>query len=330
MNYKLFFTIFIATIFFSCKKEIFETEPKMDSKTIYEYFIDDVKKHYGLFEYKGIKIDTFGNYYSKIVQPNTTNEELWKIMATQLNTLKDGHNTLYGLNKYASYDYSKFAPENGIINLKKYVLFGPAQGIIEYRQMYETSLGYINIDTFDGKKADFEAIDKAISEFSNKKGIIIDVRGNAGGQTGFAEIVAARFADKAYTYGKIKTKLGPNKNEFSAWVDTKISPAGKVQFTKPVVVLTNRKCFSSTEVFLMIMQNFPHVRIVGDTTGGGVGGPVPRELPNGWGYRLSTKLWARPDGSSPESGGIIPNYTIWNGKSNENDLILEKAIELLK
>ncbi len=322
--------IFCTFCLFACKNNFFDQEPKSDPASVYEYFIADIKKHYGLFEYKGINIDTFGNANRKIVTPNLSSEQLFTVLATQLNSLKDGHNSILGSSRFSTYLYYKNAPENGILNAQKYIQFGPPQGKIEYRQMFEPNIGYINIDTFVGKKADFEAIDKAIEAFANKKGIIIDIRGNSGGESGYAEIVASRFADKAYTYGKIKTKLGPNKNDFSNWVETKIKPSGKAQFTKPVIVLTNRKCFSSAEIFLMIMENFPHVRFVGDTTGGGVGGPVSRELPNGWGIRLSTKLWVRANGKSLEDIGMIPNHTVWNGNQIESDKILEKAIELLK
>ena len=325
-----FFVIASLLGMVSCEKILFETEPKSNPIEVYDYFIADIKKYYGLFAYKGIKIDTFGNYSRPKVTLNTSDNELFEIMARQLATLKDGHNTLQSPAFYASYDYSKTAPKNNFINLGNYVNFGSPQGAIEYRNMKTAGLGYIQIDNFTEKKGEYEVIDKVLETFADKKGIIIDVRGNGGGQTDYAEIVASRFADKVYTYGKIKTKIGPNPNDFTDWVETKIAPAGKKQFTKPVIILTNRSSFSATEVFLMIMDNFPQVTIVGDTTRGGVGGPVSHELPNGWGYRVSSKVWARPDGTSPEGKGVFPDYPIWNKPQSDRDLIMEKAIELLK
>ncbi len=319
---------FLGTM--SCEKVLFEAEPKSNPIEVYDYFIADIKRNYGLFEYKGIKIDTFGNFSRPKVTLSTSDNQLFEIMARQLETLKDGHNSLQSPSFYAAYDYSRTAPKNNSINLGNYVNFGPPQGAIEYRNMKTASLGYIQIDNFTEKKSEYEVIDKILEEFSDKKGIIIDVRGNGGGQTDYAEIIASRFADKAYTYGKIKTKIGPNPNDFTDWVETKIAPMGKKQFTKPVAILTNRSSFSATEVFLMIMDNFPHVSIVGDTTRGGVGGPISRELPNGWGYRVSSKIWARPDGTSPEGKGVYPDYPIWNKPQSDKDLILEKAIDLLK
>jgi C-terminal processing protease CtpA/Prc len=199
--------------------------------------------------------------------------------------------------------------------------------------MKEPTLGYIFIPTFDGSKSDFEAIGDAIDKLSDKKGLIIDVRSNGGGQTQNAELVASYFTDKSVVYGKTSAKIGPSKNDFSAWEETTVEPAEKNQYLKPVIILTNRKSFSSTEIFLMIMQNFPNVQIVGDRTGGGIGSPVGRELPNGWVYRLSTHRFVRPDGSTPEGKGIIPDFTVWNTANDVadgRDKMLEKAIDLLK
>jgi carboxyl-terminal processing protease len=51
---------------------------------------------------------------------------------------------------------------------------------------------------------------------------------------------------------------------------------------KLVVVLTSRSTASAVESFVMSMRVLPHTTIAGDATGGGVGDPVFRELPNGW------------------------------------------------
>ena len=56
---------------------------------------------------------------------------------------------------------------------------------------------------------------------------------------------------------------------------------------KPVLVLTNRSCFSAANDFVSVMKTLPQVRIVGARTGGGGGLPFSSELPNGWSVRFS-------------------------------------------
>ncbi len=330
----LFLALFIGSILFgACEKIVFRPDPQSDPLAVYDYFIDDFKKHYALFELKGIDSDTFGLALRSSVSSKTTDRELFKIIAQQSRTVKDGHVMI--LSSFASdfyYNVSKTVPANEAVNITNYassVLYGSAP--IQYRNMIDPNLGYISISSFDGAKSDFEAIGAALDKLSDKKGLIIDVRSNGGGQSDYADIVASHFTTKKIVYGKASAKIGPNKTDFSPWVDATITPSLTSQYLKPVVILTNRKSFSSTEIFLMIMQNFPKVTIVGDTTGGGVGAPAWRELPNGWVYRLSTHRLIRPDGSTVEGKGIIPDYVVWNTPVEiGKDKILEKAIELLK
>ena len=106
------------------------------------------------------------------------------------------------------------------------------------------------------------------------KGIIIDVRGNSGGNDINAETVANRFADQSRVYLYQCQKNGPGKDNFSSWKSRSIEPKGSYQFLKPVVVLMSRATMSSAEMFVMSMQNWPQVIIVGDTTAYCVRNPI--------------------------------------------------------
>jgi C-terminal processing protease CtpA/Prc len=112
-----------------------------------------------------------------------------------------------------------------------------------------------------------------------------------------------------------------------------IEPEGSYQFLKPVVVLTSRATMSSAEMFVMAMQNLPQVTIVGDTTAGGVGNPIFRELPNGWTYRLSTGITADAQRRIIEGVGIFPDVSVITtaaDSANGIDRMLEKGIEIIK
>jgi hypothetical protein len=336
MKYQLikFLTILFlsSSLLLACNKIAFSPDPKSDPIAVYDYFINDFKNNYALFELKGINPDTFGVSLRKFVSDKTSDSDLFKIIGYQAQTVRDRHVFVSNLYNRIGYNVAIGVPVNRAVNLSRYVLLN-SNGKIRHETMRESTLGYIVIPSFSGKSSDFEAIDDAIDKFSSKKGIIIDVRNNLGGGSQNAEIVASRFANKKVIYGKKSAKIGPNKDDFTPWTDLYIEPLGKSQFLKPVVVLTNRSSFSATEWFLMMMQNFPNVRIVGDTTSGGLSSSAPRELPNGWIYKLSTQRIIRPDGSTPEGKGIIPNYTVWisqNDVAQGRDKILEKAIELLK
>lgn len=86
-------------------------------------------------------------------------------------------------------------------------------------------------------------------------------------------------------------------------------------------------------MFVMAMQVLPNVIIVGDTTGGGVGNPVFRELPNGWTYRLSTEMAADAQGRIIEGVGVYPDILVQTtaaDSANGIDRILERGLDILK
>ncbi len=132
-------------------------------------------------------------------------------------------------------------------------------------------------------------------------------------------------------FRRYKYRTSPEHDEFSGWIEDFISPAGPRQFTGPVFVLTNRGSFSAAEDFVLAMRQFPHVQTLGDTTGGGTGNPVFRELPNGWAYRFSTWVMEGPNGFNFEGAGIPPDHLVNISRQDSlamRDMILEKAIEL--
>jgi C-terminal processing protease CtpA/Prc len=100
-----------------------------------------------------------------------------------------------------------------------------------------------------------------------------------------------------------------------------------------VVVLTSRLTSSSAEDFVMYMRELPNVTIVGDTTGGGTGNPIFRELPNGWSFKLSTSYAETADNKLVDGAGITPDVVVQTSVTDSIagiDRIIGKALEILK
>lgn len=321
-----------------CDKLLIGPEPPTDPLAVYDYFVNDFKRTYAVFEARHVDPDTFGLGLRPRISAQTTDQQLFDLIGGLTLTLRDTH-VSFGSSRFGQYTYYPGAgrPANTRVNLQKYVVLGPPIGPVEYRQMHESSLGYILITTFMGGLAEitpgFEKIDDAMTTFADKKGLIIDIRGNGGGNTVNSRRIASRFADQRRLYSQESGKNGSGPRDFTPWRDKYIEPDGPRRFTKPVVVLTNRYTASAAEEFLMMMRALPNVRIVGDTTNGIVGQPALRELPNGWQYRATSKRQRFPDGSTAEGIGIIPTVTVWNTTADVaqgRDRMLETAISLLK
>jgi C-terminal processing protease CtpA/Prc len=100
---------------------------------------------------------------------------------------------------------------------------------------------------------------------------------------------------------------------------------------KPVVVITNRKCFSAANNFVSKMRMFPNVKTLGGSTGGGSGFPFTSELPNGWQIRFSTSQLLDVNMQHTEFG-IDPDVVVTlNPKHVEDghDTLIEAAIQQL-
>jgi len=340
INSLLLFTAVL--IICGCEKLLLAPDPENTQLQNFIIFWEDFNRYYAQFQIKNINWDSVKTVNISQITSNTSTAQLFKIMSDMVAGINDMHVNLYtpiGNASRKSIIPSSY-PSNRLINAGNYIRLGASQNsAIEYRECQNSDLGYLIIPSFSGDGDEFTfidqrycIIDEIVSKFRDKKGLIIDLRWNSGGNTFNAETVAGRFADKQRTYAMYREKTGTGKTDFSDWKSCKIGPKGGFQFLKPVVILTSRTTASSAEMFVLAMRSLPNVTIVGDTTGGGVGSPVYRELPNGWTFRLSARYYADTQMRVIEGNGIIPDITVRTTTADSAhgiDRILEKGIEIL-
>lgn len=161
--------------------------------------------------------------------------------------------------------------------------------------------------------------------------MILDIRGNGGGQLTTAEKLAGRFTDETILVGYMCHKTGPGHNDFSKPEEQKLKPSSGIRWHKKVVVLTNRGVFSAANEFVKYMKCCPNVVVVGDKTGGGAGMPFSSELPNGWAVRFSACPMYDRDMQCTEFG-IEPDYNVQLADGdfrNGKDTLIEYARMLI-
>ena len=332
---KTIYILLSIFLFTSCEKVLMEKEPSDDAVTTFENLWKTADEKYSFFDYKQIDWNLIHDEYRPKIYNDMSDYELFRVLGNMLNELKDGH-----VNLMSSFDISRYhinynSPENFNFRLLKDNYIG-----WDYRitgSLINTSfirddklIGYIYYGSFSNivQSAD---IDFVIASLWNTNGIILDMRSNGGGIVNNIYKIGSRFADKKRFIYSSKMKNGPGHDDFGETADVYMEPAGSRQYTKKVILLTNRGCFSTTSFFTLAMKAFPHVIQVGDTTGGGLGAPAGFELPNGWGYRFSVSRTLSPGGQNFENG-IPPDFTMWMNPEHEFDGvddIMEKAIELI-
>jgi len=277
--------------------------------------------------------DSTYHVFRSRVNAGTGTLSLFNTMSDMLYTLRDGHvNLESGFNRSRNWEWYLDHPDNFDANLVE-------RNYLKGNQWYTgplvhtiiDSIGYLRYSSFAARFSESQ-LDLVIARFSPLKGVIIDVRSNGGGFSSMANLLASRFADQTRLAYRSVVKNGPGRNDFSNPVDVSIKPEGERQFTKPVIILTNRRSYSATTFFVAKMSALPHVRIVGDWTGGGAGTPVGAELPNGWTVRYSSTQTFLPDGFNIEDG-IPPHIKIDMTEADRaqgKDTILERALSELR
>jgi hypothetical protein len=328
--------IAIASLFImlmiSCEKLLIEEDQESTRLNNFDLLWTTIDRNYSFFELKNINWDSIYHVYRPLVGSNTRNQQFFNILVTMLAELRDGHVNLYSeYDESRSWEWYQDYPdnfnyrilENNYLNAG-YMTAGP----MIYTEM--NSIGYVYLRSFTEVIKE-EDIDRVIDRLYEKKGIIIDVRNNSGGFSSNGRAIANRFADRKRLVSYTLYKTGPGHGEFSEPQPNYISPAGKKQYDRPVVVLANRKTYSAANDFVLSMSAIPTVTIMGGVTGGGGGTPYEYELLNGWRFRVPRTQALAPNGFNIENG-IDPDIFVNLTKFDEDrgvDTIIDAALRLI-
>jgi C-terminal processing protease CtpA/Prc len=196
----------------------------------------------------------------------------------------------------------------------------------------DDNIGYIRCASFESGIGEGN-LDEALSYLLLCRGLIIDIRGNGGGDLTTAERLAGRFVQEKTLVGYMQHKTGTGHNDFSEMKEIYLEPSSNVRWHKKVCVLTNRSVYSAANSFAVWMHCLPNVTLVGDHTGGGSGLPMSNSLPNGWSVRFSACPMYDQNKQQTEFG-IDPDVKVSLNNdltygSDPKDDIIEAARQLL-
>ena len=325
-----FFTFFLLS---SCvDEEELPDSPQGNFEALWKI----IDEHYCFLDYKkeayGLDWQQVYNKYKVRVNDKMSTAQLFEVLTGMLSELRDGH-----VNLNTSFDYGRnwswfeLYPANlSDTLLRRYMGtdYKMAAGL-SYR-ILDDNIGYIRYESFTDAFGSGN-LDEVLLHMLLCNGIIIDIRGNGGGDLSNAEKLAARFCNEKTLVGYVQHKTGPGHNEFSEKEPRFLEPSKDLRWHKPVCVLTNRKVFSAANEFVMYMKQLPQVTIVGDHTGGGAGMPFSSSLPNGWSVRFSAVPMYDAQGQSCEFG-IEPDVAVQLTDEDflkGRDTIIEAARKLL-
>jgi carboxyl-terminal processing protease len=159
-------------------------------------------------------------------------------------------------------------------------------------------IGYIRFNTFHPDLMP-DLID-ALAEFQDAPGVIVDLRGNPGGELETDGEMAAQFLDGQVTIGRFETRSGT-----MPWVVT-----GENAYSGPLVILIDALSFSGSEFFASGLQAVGRAVIAGERSPGGatVGNVAP--LLNNAILVYPVAQLLTPGGQVVEGHGVIPDIPV--------------------
>lgn len=305
----------------------------MDPYTNLDALWTILDEKYCFFEYKDIDWDEVYAKYRDQIKGGMNQYELFDLLAAMLNELKDGHvNLVSKFDRSRYWDWYEQYPLNFYAELKNHYLGTGTDykiaGSIEYRTLAEGKVGYAYYGSFASIIGN-QNLDYFLYYFKDCDGLIIDIRNNGGGSLAVSDRFASHFYDEKRTVGYIQHKTGKGHSDFSKPYPIEMEPAKGVRWLKPVIILTNRHCYSAANDFVNKMKLLPHVTIVGDMTGGGSGLPFSSEIPNGWSVRFSSSPILDAHMQHTEFG-IEPDIALQLKEediANKKDTYIEFAIQ---
>ncbi len=294
-----YLVVLILLAGFSCTNAQQSTDPVENFEHLWKTF----DRHYGIFLPKRVDWDALYKVYRPKVTKETTNDELFDIMSSMLGHLNDNHVSLRGNGRYycagllqqvKREGFSRSLVENKFI---KGDFVSKMNGRFHYGKLSD-KIGYFHFSGFGNQSQSAAVVDEIVEEFKNCDGIVIDVRMNNGGSDRVGEAIIGRFADKKRLYLQTQIRNGPEHDDFTDPKFFHAEPKGPRQFTKPVIVLTNRSSVSAADNFSMGKNIFTPAASM-------FGPPMPDILtfvfPSAGAFALMARTraapWMSPEGS---------------------------------
>jgi carboxyl-terminal processing protease len=158
------------------------------------------------------------------------------------------------------------------------------------------NIGYIRFDIFHPVLLD--TVLECIKEYQNLPYMILDIRGNAGGEFITRKTIAEQFVDKRTLFWRYKSRKGID--------DVFLEPADK-PFTGKLIILIDERSCSSSEEFSGSMKAIGRATIIGKQTAGKVLTMKVVTLPDGGLFLYPNTQTLTAKNEVLEGTGVVPD-----------------------
>jgi C-terminal processing protease CtpA/Prc len=276
-------------------------------------------RYYSYFEHKGLDWASITARYRERALAAKDDAGFVAVLKEMLAELKDLHVTIRTPTGVPVATWSPAVPRNYDYRAVDAALSGPRWiGNTALVGDAAPGLGYLAVFTLQGSDAVFAEVERALEGLLDRRGLLLDLRANGGGDERHAQALAAYLADRPRLYAKHQVRAGPAPGDFSEPDERWIRPREGRRFEGPIVCLVGPGCVSSGEGFAKMLRALPNVTLVGLPTRGASGSPAPVELPNGVVVSFSRWVDMLPDGTVTEGKGVAPDRLVDHAGSGDS------------
>ena len=210
---------------------------------------------------------------------------------------------------------------------------------VPFLRELEGGIVQVNLDSFQSDRV-VKQFEEAFDKILRAKGLILDVRDNGGGNSGFGDSILSTLIDRPAKGFRWKTRqylpMFRAFDQAELWFAGSpgtVEPSRGKHYQGPVVVLTGPATGSAAEDFVVVFQASGRGKVVGQRTNGSTGQILTVDLPGGGGFRVCTKWCSYPDGREFVGIGVIPDVEVNPTRrdiADGRDAVLEAALQVLR
>lgn len=206
--------------------------------------------------------------------------------------------------------------------------------------LMDNNIGLLKINHFNDKEFN-RKFDELYADITATSALVIDLRGNDGGNSLYADYVLRHLSDKPIKTSSWSSRMyipahasWNYSDEWYTMASSFIYPLDEDIYKEPIVVLVNAGTFSSAEDFCVKFRGMKRGKIIGTPTGGSTGNGVRITLIEDMAWaNICAKKDVAPDGTVFVGVGIIPDIECNETKESfmtRDDIVLKKAIAEVK
>ena len=185
--------VILATLVSCVDEQEHENTPQGNFEALWQI----IDEHYCFFDYKDVDWNAIYNIYKVRASDNINREQLFEVLTDMLSELRDGH-----VNLATAFDYGRYwrwhedYPSNFSDTLQRRYLGTDYRiaGGLKYK-ILDDNIGYVYYGSFNSAVGESN-LDEVIYHLMFCQGMILDIRGNGGGNLTYAEKLAARFCNE--------------------------------------------------------------------------------------------------------------------------------------